>query len=69
MRMLHRLERFRFTYCHLKIVQGGFFLRKKPLGIVVSVCTRIESAVTLLLPESCGNVVSISNDRCTGQGD
>jgi len=29
----------------LKIVQGGFFLRKKPLDIVVSVITRIEYAV------------------------
>jgi len=43
--MTRSLERFRFTYCHLEIVQGDFFLRKKPLGIVVSVCTRIENAV------------------------
>jgi hypothetical protein len=29
----------------LEIVQGGFFLRKKPLGIQVSVKSRIENAV------------------------
>ena len=39
------LERFRFTCCHLKVAQDGFFLRKKPLGIVDSVSTRIENAV------------------------
>ena len=44
-----QLERFRFICCHLKIVQGGFFLRKKPLGIVVAVCTRIENAVNAQL--------------------
>jgi hypothetical protein len=37
------LERFRFTYRHLKIVQGGIFLRKMPLGIEVSVRSRIEN--------------------------
>jgi hypothetical protein len=29
----------------LKIVQGGFFLEEKPLGIEVSVKSRIENAV------------------------
>src|ERR1700728_4498883 len=39
------LEHFRFTCCHGKSVQDGFFLRKKPLGCVVSVSARIENAV------------------------
>jgi hypothetical protein len=38
-------EHFRFTYRHCNIVQGGFFSRKKPLGIPVSVKSRIENAV------------------------
>jgi hypothetical protein len=29
----------------LKILKGGFFLRKKPLGAQVSVKTKIENAV------------------------
>jgi hypothetical protein len=32
------------------IVQGGFFLRKKPLGIVPSVKTRIETALVARNP-------------------
>ena len=52
------LEHFRFTRCHLEIVQGGFYfypsdeglslgtpLRKKPLGLQLSVKIRIENAV------------------------
>jgi hypothetical protein len=39
------LERFRFKCCHLKTVRGGIFLRKLPLGIEVSVQSRIETAV------------------------
>jgi hypothetical protein len=39
------LERFRFTCRHCGSVQGGFFLRKKPLGFQVSVKSRIENAV------------------------
>src|ERR1035441_9964899 len=39
------LERFRFTCCHLKIMRGGIFLRKMPLGVYVSVKSRIETAV------------------------
>jgi len=39
------LERFRFTYRHLKIVRGGIFLRKMPLVIEHSVKSRIETAV------------------------
>jgi hypothetical protein len=30
------LEHFRFTCCRLKVVQGGFFSRKKPRGFPVS---------------------------------
>jgi hypothetical protein len=40
-----RLERFRFKCCHLKIMRGGIFLRKMPLGVYVSVKRRIETAV------------------------
>jgi hypothetical protein len=39
------LERFRFKCCHLKIMRGGIFLRKMPLGVYVSVKRRIETAV------------------------
>ncbi len=39
------LERFRFKSCHLKIMRGGIFLRKMPLGAYVSVKSRIETAV------------------------
>ena len=39
------LERFRFKCCHLKIMRGRIFLRKMPLGIYVSVNSRIETAV------------------------
>jgi hypothetical protein len=37
-------EHFRFTGCHLKIMQGGFFLMKKPLGFLISRKSRIENA-------------------------
>jgi hypothetical protein len=40
-----RLERFRFKCSRLKMVQGGVFLRKMPLGIEDSVKTRIETGV------------------------
>jgi hypothetical protein len=33
------LEQFHFTYCHCISVQGGFFLRKKPLDCPVFVKT------------------------------
>ena len=46
-----RLERFRFKCCPLKIVRGGIFLRKMPLGVYVSVKSRIESAVVF---QCCG---------------
>ena len=32
---------------HLKIIRGGIFLRKMPLGVYVSVKSRIETAVGL----------------------
>jgi hypothetical protein len=46
------LKRFRFTCCHLKIVQGGIFLRKMPDGSVRSVKSRIETAVARIDPNS-----------------
>ena len=39
------LERFRFKCLHRSVVQGGFFLRKKPLGCIDSVKSRSEIAV------------------------
>ncbi len=39
------LVRFRCKCCHLKIMRGGIFLRKMPLGVYVSVKSRIETAV------------------------
>ena len=39
------LERFRFTCCHLKIMRGGIFLGKMPLGLKLSAKSRIETAV------------------------
>jgi hypothetical protein len=30
----------------LRAVKGGFFLRKKPLGLVLSVYTNSENAIT-----------------------
>jgi hypothetical protein len=42
-------EYFRFTCSHLKIVRGGFFLRKKPLSFRVYVKSRIENAVSARL--------------------
>ena len=39
------LERFRFKCLHRSGVQGGFFLRKKPLGSIDSVKIRSETAV------------------------
>jgi tetratricopeptide (TPR) repeat protein len=42
---MRKLEHFRFTGRHLKIVQGGFFLRKKPLRFEASLNGRLENAV------------------------
>ena len=42
---LNRVEHFRFPCRHGKFVQGGFLLRKKTLGCVVSVSISIENAV------------------------
>ncbi len=39
------LERFRFTHQHREDVEGGFFLRKKPLSRMDSVGSRSETAV------------------------
>jgi len=39
------LERFRFICCHLKITGGGIFSRKMPVGLKLSVNSRIETAV------------------------
>jgi len=41
----HSLERFRFKCLHRSGLQGGFFLRKKPLGSIDSVEIRSETAV------------------------
>ena len=49
MRSMRHLEHFRFTCFHLKIVRGGFFLRKKPLSFQVSVKSRIGNAVAVIL--------------------
>jgi hypothetical protein len=46
---MRHLEHFRFTCFHLKIVRGGFFLRKKPLSFQVSVKSRIGNAVAVIL--------------------
>ena len=43
------LERFRFKCLHRSGVQGGFFLRKKPLGRLRSVKSRIENAVVVTI--------------------
>jgi hypothetical protein len=48
------LERFRFKCCHLKIMRGSIFLRKMPLGVYVSVKSRIETAV-IVHPDTCTN--------------
>ena len=42
------LERFRFKCFHLKVMRGGIFLGKMPLGLNLSVKSRIETAVTRL---------------------
>jgi hypothetical protein len=40
-----RPEHFRFTSLHQESMEGGFFLRKKPLRCVDSINSRIENAV------------------------
>jgi hypothetical protein len=42
---MEALEHFRFIYWHLDWVEGGFFLRKKPLGCMASANTRSENAI------------------------
>jgi photosystem II stability/assembly factor-like uncharacterized protein len=50
------LEHFRFRCCHLKIVRGGFFLRKKPLS-QIALLFLIGFAVLKLPAQSAWSVV------------
>ena len=66
----HTLEHFRFTYRHCNIVQGGFFLKKKPLGIPISVKSRIENAVGAgtMSPETEWPEQKVVDLRCLARG-